>query len=70
MELEFTPFMFVIISFAFLGISFSMGILVHSAFMYDDKNKDSSRSWILCMVAGTGITLWMFFYGYYVNFFV
>jgi len=69
-EIEFTPFMLIIIFLSFLGISFSMGILVHSSFMYKDKNKDSSRSWILCMVAGTGITLWMFLYGYYVNFYV
>ena len=69
MGIEFTPFMFVIIFLAFLGISFSMGILVHSAFMYADKNKDSARSWILCMFAGTGITFWMFMYGYSVNHF-
>jgi hypothetical protein len=48
-----------------------MGMLVHSAWMYEDKGsvkKDSRTGWILCMIAGTGITGWMFYYGYYVNF--
>lgn len=67
--MQFTPFMMAVLFFSFLGISFSMGILVHSSLMYDDKKKDSAKSWILCMVAGTGITLWMFLYGYYVNFY-
>jgi len=67
--MQFTPFMLVMVFLSFVGISFSMGILVHSAFMYADKKRDSRKSWILCMVAGTGITLWMFLYGYYVNFF-
>jgi hypothetical protein len=69
--MEFTPFMISIMVFSFLGISYFMGMLVHSAFMYEDKNnmkKDSRMSWILCMVAGTGITGWMFYYGYYMNF--
>ena len=60
-----------IMVFSFLGISYFMGMLVHSAFMYEDKNnmkKDSRMSWVLCMVAGTGITGWMFYYGYYMNF--
>ena len=68
--MQFTPFMYLIIFLSFLGISFSMGILINSAFMYSDKKKDSPRSWVLCMVAGTGITLWMFGYGYYVNYFI
>jgi len=66
--LQFTPYMFAIIFLSFLCISFFMGILVHAALMYEDKQKDSARSWILCMVAGTGITLWMFLYGYYINY--
>jgi hypothetical protein len=69
--MEFTPFMISIMVFSFLGISYFMGMLVHSAFMYEDKNnmkKDSRMSWVLCMVAGTGITGWMFYYGYYMNF--
>ncbi len=69
--MEFTPFMILIMVFSFLAISYFMGMLVHSAFMYEDKNnmkKDSRMSWILCMVAGTGITGWMFYYGYYMNF--
>lgn len=60
-----------IMAFSFFGISYFMGMLVHSAFMYEDKNnmkKDSRMSWVLCMVAGTGITGWMFYYGYYMNF--
>ena len=69
--MEFTPFMISIMVFSFLGISYFMGMLVHSAFMYEDKNnmkKDSRMSWVLCMVAGAGITGWMFYYGYYMNF--
>lgn len=60
-----------IMAFSFFGISYFMGMLVHSAFMYEDKNnmkKDSRMGWVLCMVAGTGITGWMFYYGYYMNF--
>lgn len=48
-----------------------MGMLVHSGWMYEDKKnikKDSRQAWALCMAAGTGITGWMFAYGYYVNF--
>ena len=70
--MEFSPFMIFIMVLSFLAISYFMGMLVHSALMYEDKRnlkKDSLKAWILCMVAGTGITLWMFFYGYYVNFF-
>ena len=69
--MEFTPSMISIMAFSFLAISYFMGMLVHSAFMYEDKNnmkKDSQMSWVLCMVAGTGITGWMFYYGYYMNF--
>ncbi len=69
--MEFTPSMISIMAFSFLAISYFMGMLVHSAFMYEDKNnmkKDSRMSWVLCMVAGTGITGWMFYYGYYMNF--
>lgn len=70
--MEFTPFMIIVMVFSFIGISYFMGMLVHSALMYEDKRnlkKDSLKAWILCMAAGTGITLWMFSYGYYVNFF-
>jgi hypothetical protein len=69
--MEFSPYMILIMSFSFLGISYFMGMLVHSAFMYEDKNNmksDSRMSWVLCMIAGTGITGWMFYYGYYMNF--
>jgi len=48
-----------------------MGMMIHSALMYEDKKnigKDSRIGWVLSMVAGTGITGWMFYYGYYVNF--
>ena len=70
-EMEFSPFMIFILGLSFLGISYFMGMLIHSAWMYEDKNnmrRDTRKAWILCMVAGTGITGWMFFYGYYVNF--
>ncbi len=69
--MEFSPFMIFIMFLSFLAISYFMGMLVHSAFMYEDKNnmKSNSRiSWVLCMIAGTGITGWMFYYGYYMNF--
>jgi hypothetical protein len=69
--MEFTPFMISVMAFSFFGISYFMGMLVHSAFMYEDKNnmkRDSRMSWVLCMIAGTGITGWMFYYGYYMNF--
>jgi len=69
--MEFSPFMVFIIFLSFLGISFFLGMLFHSAFMYEDKHnmkKDSRQGWILCMIAGTGTTGWMFYYGYYVNF--
>jgi|TARA_B110000003_G_scaffold156834_1_gene157291 hypothetical protein len=48
-----------------------MGMMIHSALMYEDKKnigKDSRIGWVLSMVAGTGITGWMFYYGYYMNF--
>ena len=70
-QLEFSPFMIFVIVLSFLGISYFMGMLVHSSLMYEDKNnmkKDSMKAWVLCMVVGTGITGWMFYYGYYVNF--
>ena len=69
--MEFSSFMIFIMFLSFLGISYFMGMLVHSAFMYEDKHnmkRDSRKSWILCMIAGTGITGWMFYYGYYMNF--
>ena len=68
---EFSGYMILILILSFFIISFFMGMLVHSAWMYEDKgsvNKDSRAAWILCMVAGAGITGWMFYYGYYVNF--
>ena len=70
-QLEFSPFIIFILFFSFVGISFSMGILIHSALMYEDKSnlkKDSLKAWVLSMAAGTGIVGWMFYYGYYVNF--
>jgi len=68
---DFSGFMVVFLSFSFLAISYFMGMLVHSALMYEDKRnigKDSRSGWVLSMVAGSGITGWMFYYGYYVNF--
>ncbi len=70
-NLEFTPFMFAIMGLAFLIISYFMGMLIHSAWMYEDTEKmkrDSRKAWALCMIAGTGVTGWLFAYGYYVNF--
>jgi hypothetical protein len=69
--LEFTPIMFVVLFFAFIFISYFMGMMIHSAWMYDDHPKmkrNSGVAWILCMAAGTGVTGWLFAYGYYVNF--
>ena len=68
---DFSGFMIGTLIVSFFMISYCMGILVHSALMYEDKNKigkDSRNGWILSMVAGTGITGWMFYYGYYMNF--
>ena len=68
--LGFSPSMFLIIVLAFMGISFFMGILVHSSFMYKDQSnlkRDSDKAWILSMTAGFGITVWMFGYGFYMN---
>ena len=69
--MEFSPFMFVVLTLSFFGISYLVGTLLHSAFMYEDRNnikKDSPLGWVLCMAAGTGISGWMFYYGYFVNF--
>ena len=69
--LEFTPSMILVIILAFFGLSFFMGMMVHSSIMYEDKggmDRNSKKAWVLCMVAGFGITSWMFGYGYYVNF--
>ena len=68
---EFSGYMILILVISFFVISFFMGMLVHSAWMYEDKGsvkKDSKSAWMLCMIAGTSITGWMFYYGYYVNF--
>ena len=69
--LEFSPVMIVVVILSFLGVSFFMGMLIHSSFMYEDQEnlkRDSKKAWILSMTAGTGITGWMFIYGYYTNF--
>ena len=68
--LEFSPIMVLVLLLSFLGISFFMGMLIHSSFMHEDKNniqQDSKKAWILSMAAGVGIVSWMFLYGYYVN---
>jgi hypothetical protein len=70
---EFSPFMMGVLMITFLIISYFMGMLIHSAIMYEDKgnmNRDSNMAWALCMAAGTGISGWMFYYGYYVNFLI
>jgi len=69
--LELSGSMIGILIVSFFMISYCLGIMVHSSLMYEDKNnigKDSRNGWILSMVAGTGITGWMFYYGYYMNF--
>ena len=69
-RLELSPIMLLILFLSFLGISFFMGMLIHSSFMHEDKNnleRDSKKAWILSMTAGVGIVGWMFLYGYYVN---
>ena len=69
--LELSPVMVLVLFLSFLGVSFFMGMLIHSSFMYEDKqnlNRESKKAWVLCMTAGVGITSWMFFYGYYSNF--
>ena len=68
--LEFSPIMVLVLFLSFLGISFFMGMLIHSSFMQEDKNnlqRDSKKAWILSMTAGVGIVGRMFLYGYYVN---
>ena len=69
--LELSGSMIGILIVSFFMISYCLGIMLHSSLMYEDKNnigKDSRNGWILSMVAGTGITGWMFYYGYYMNF--
>ena len=69
--LELSPVMVLILFLSFLGVSFFMGMLIHSSFMYEDKRnleRASIKAWILCMTAGVGITGWIFIYGYYSNF--
>ncbi|MFQ5671639.1 MAG: hypothetical protein ACE5G9_00970 [Nitrospinales bacterium] len=68
--MNFSPFMVLVLALSFLAIAFFMGMLIHSAFMYEDKRnikKDSKTAWTLSMAAGLGITFWMFYYGYYAN---
>lgn len=69
--MEFSPVMFAVLFLAFLAISYFLGMMIHTAWMYDDHPKlkrNSRMAWILCMAAGTGITGWLFAYGYYANF--
>ena len=64
--LEFSPIMVLVMFFSFFGLSFFMGMLIHSSFMYEDKQnlkQDSKKAWILSMTAGVGTTGWMFIYG-------
>ena len=70
--LELSPIMVLVLFLSFLGISFFMGMLIHSSFMYEDKKdlkRDSRKAWVLSMTVGVGITGWMFLYSYYANFF-
>ena len=66
--LELSGSMIGILIVSFFMISYCLGIMLHSSLMYEDKNnigKDSRNGWILSMIAGAGITGWMFYYGYY-----
>ena len=57
--LELSPVMVLVLFLYFLGISFFMGMLIHSSFMYEDKQnlkRESKKAWILSMTAGVGIT--------------
>ena len=68
--LEFSPVIVLVLFLSFFGVSFFMGMLIHSSFMYEDKNnlkRDSKKAWVLSMTAGVGIVGWMFLYGYYMN---
>jgi hypothetical protein len=68
---DFSGFMIFILFLSFFTISYFMGMMVHSSLMYEDKKnigKDSRIGWVLSMLVGTGITGWMFYYGYYMNF--
>jgi hypothetical protein len=68
---DFSGFIVFFLILCFFMIAYCIGILVHSSLMYEDKNnigKNSRSGWVLSMVAGAGITGWMFYYGYYVNF--
>jgi hypothetical protein len=63
--------MFTVLALSFLAISYFLGMMIHSALLYEDKanmRRDSKTAWALCMAAGLGITSWLFYYGYYVNF--
>ena len=69
--MEFSPIIVLVLLLSFLGISFFMGMLIHSSFVHEDKQnlkRDSKKAWVLSMTAGVGIVGWMFLYGYYVNF--
>ena len=68
---DFSGFIIFILFLSFFTISYFMGMMVHSSLMYEDKKnigKDSRIGWVLSMLVGTGITGWMFYYGYYMNF--
>ena len=68
--LEFSPVIVLVLFSSFLGVSFFMGMLIHSSFMYEDKQnlkRDNKKAWVLSMTTGVGIVGWMFLYGYYVN---
>ncbi|MZH41817.1 MAG: hypothetical protein F3740_08425, partial [Nitrospinae bacterium] len=61
---DFSGSMLFILVLSFLTISYFMGMMIHAALMYEDKRnirKDSLLGWVLSMVAGTGITGWMFY---------
>jgi len=68
---QITPSIIFVLFVSYLIISFFLGMLIHSSFVYETKNnldKNSRKAWVLCMCAGLGVTAWMFVYGYHANF--
>ena len=68
--MQLSPFMVLVFVLSFFAIAFFTGMMMHSSFMHENKRnikKDSRKAWTLSMVAGLGITFWLFYYGYSMN---
>jgi len=64
--LEFSPIKVLVMFFSFFGLSFFMGMLIHSSLMYEDKQnskQDCKKSWMLSMTAGVGTTGCLYVHG-------